>query len=472
MLRGDNGIITKATETKYLSGISQFDEQTKLASMAVRTSIESNKISKAGYIATYNGTGVDDKNYFTGLVNEVAKELGVTATAGGSGTILREGYTVAYYLEKEGSTTQNGNGYIVIWYTDNGLRSTMDREKAITNYGLTDVASEGHKTANEAVLVTVIHVENYKSELAIKGITSLTDSDSDIGQPKFGDTTLNGQLGFSSSPTTNNTIQIVATAMSESEISEKGITRQQENSVIIKVTQQITKEQLKAMEQSEIGKEKVQNMYIVALNNEMGWSETWQSDISYWQEEENIIVENISQLFDLDFEGNGCVVNGTHCDNPYDFIIQKGAYVVDEFELETLKYTCNNIEKTGKVVYFELAQNKIYEIIAKNLDNIEIGNTTYKTPSQFTYGDNNYFYNEGMTWREWVSSSYNPMHPFLPEKKFIVKVSDSSSVPDAYRNKELVWAPFPVCKILSNNSVVAVLPDDTIESIIYVGTEW
>ena len=208
MLRGDNGILNRSTEAKFANGIAQFDEQTKLASMAVRTSIEANKVSKAGYIATYNGIGVDDKNYFTGLVNEVAKELGVSATAGGSGTILKEGYTVAYYLEKEGSTTQNGNGYIVIWYTDNGLRSTMDREKAITNYGLTDVASEGHKTANEAVLVTVIHVENYKSELAIKGITSLTDSDSDIGQPKFGDTTLNGQLGFSSSPTTNNTIQI------------------------------------------------------------------------------------------------------------------------------------------------------------------------------------------------------------------------------------------------------------------------
>ena len=200
MLRGDNGIITKATETKYSSGISQFDEQTKLASMAVRTSIEANKVSTPGYIATYNGTGADNKNYFTGLVNEVVKELGakVIDAKTNSGettkaTIDTEGYTVAWYLD-EGNTSKDGNGYIVIWYTDNGLRSTIDREKAITNYGLKElVENYEHKTGNEAVLVTVIHVENYKSELAVKGITSLTDSNSDIGQPKFGDTTLNGQ---------------------------------------------------------------------------------------------------------------------------------------------------------------------------------------------------------------------------------------------------------------------------------------
>ena len=183
MLRGDNGILNRSAEAKFANSMAQFDEQTKLASMAVRTSIEANKVSKAGYIATYNGTEPDAKNYFTGLANDVAKELGVTAlpiSSSQSANIETEGYTVGYYLDKEGSTTQNGNGYIVIWYTDNGLKSTMDREKAITNYGLTDVASEGHKTANEAVLVRVIEVENYKSELSDMGLTSIDDGNKDL----------------------------------------------------------------------------------------------------------------------------------------------------------------------------------------------------------------------------------------------------------------------------------------------------
>ena len=357
MLRGDNGILNRGAEAKFANGISQFDEQTKLASMAVRTSIEANKVSKAGYIATYNGTGENAKNYFTGLANDVAKELGVTAIAGGSGTIARGGYTVAYYLEKEGSTTQNGNGYIVIWYTDNGLRSTMDREKAITNYGLTDVASEGHKTANEAVLVTVIHVENYKSELAIKGITSLTDSDSDIGQPKFGDTTLNGQLGFSSSPTTNNAIQIVATEMSESEISQKGITRQQNGSVIIKVTQAMTKEQLQIFEQTEL-----QSMFVIACQS-LGEPFTNWNDIS--NGDTTMTIEDAFENFDMDEMGYSDV---------YDLIIKTGAY---SDKVEALKYIYNNTEKTGKEVYFELTDEGNYEIIAKDENNNIVGTTTY-----------------------------------------------------------------------------------------------
>ena len=52
MLSGNNGVLTRAGEARYVIGISQFDEQTKLASMTVRASIEANKVSKAGYIAT------------------------------------------------------------------------------------------------------------------------------------------------------------------------------------------------------------------------------------------------------------------------------------------------------------------------------------------------------------------------------------------------------------------------------------
>ena len=190
MLRGDNGIITKATETKYLSEISQFDEQTKLAAMAVRTSIEANKVSQGGYIATKADT-------FESLAGEVAKELGVTAinaqnnTGNSAEKVSTEGYTVAYYLPQVGSESQNGEGYIVIWYTSNGLRSTMDRQKVIQTYGYTDITD--YDSVNQAVLVRVIKVENYRSELSGKGLTSTTDADDDITK-EFGNITLKTKI--------------------------------------------------------------------------------------------------------------------------------------------------------------------------------------------------------------------------------------------------------------------------------------
>ena len=194
MLRGDNGILTKTTEAKYLNGIAQFDEQTKLASMAVRTSIEANKVSTPGYIAT-------TAENLQQLATEVAKELGVTAVDAKNNTgnlavkASTDGYTVAYYLDKEGNTSQDGNGYIVIWYTDNSLRSSIDMDN-LSQYGLniisklsTDETENKKLIKNQATLVCVIHVENYKAELSDKGITSLSDADIDITKEKFKDTT-------------------------------------------------------------------------------------------------------------------------------------------------------------------------------------------------------------------------------------------------------------------------------------------
>ena len=180
MLTGNNGILNRSTEAKFANSIAQFDEQTKLASMSVRTSIEANKVSTPGYIATYNGTGVDDKNYFTGLVNEVAKELGVTAlpiSSSQSANIETEGYTVGYYLSQEGNKNTDGNGYIIIWYTDNSLRSSMDMN-SLGQYGLEIISqlsadeTENKKLIkNQATLVRVIHIQNYKTELSTIGIT-------------------------------------------------------------------------------------------------------------------------------------------------------------------------------------------------------------------------------------------------------------------------------------------------------------
>ena len=199
MLRGDNGILNRGAEAKFANSIAQFDDQTKLAAMAVRTSIESNKVSIPGYIATYNGTGENAKNYFTGLVNEVAKELGAkiidaktNSGATTKATIDTEGYTIAWYLD-EGNTSKDGNGYIVIWYTDNSLRSSMNRADVIEKDGLAPLASENHTTENEAVLVTVIHVGNYTSGLSKKGITSIWDANNDVKTAEFEDTKVNDE---------------------------------------------------------------------------------------------------------------------------------------------------------------------------------------------------------------------------------------------------------------------------------------
>ena len=194
MLSGENGIINRAGEARYVNGIAQFDERTKIAQMAVRTGIESDKVSSAEYIATKSAN-------FEKIAQSVAKELGVTAIKGqaGNGAISKDGYTVAYYLDTPVTdTSTDGEGYIVIWYTDNSLRSSMDREKAISTYGLTDVATPANNSKNQATIVTVIKVTNYNSEISNKGLTSTTDGDSDITKTAFSETSLNGKFEFSS----------------------------------------------------------------------------------------------------------------------------------------------------------------------------------------------------------------------------------------------------------------------------------
>ncbi len=200
MLTGDDGILTRAGEVKYSKSISQFDEKTKLAYLTIETEIKANKASKSEYIATTNEN-------FTALANQVANELGTTAIQAGLSAmgINNEGFTVAYYLEIEGNSTQNGEGYIVIWYTDNSLRSIMDRGDIISKNGFIDVAS--NKSVNQITLVDIIRIKNDNGEFSKIGLTSTTDSNGDgteynIGDEKqiyFAATTLNDKLGFKSS---------------------------------------------------------------------------------------------------------------------------------------------------------------------------------------------------------------------------------------------------------------------------------
>ena len=192
MLSGQNGVINRASEARYSNGIAQFDERTKLAYIAVRSKIEADKVSNNGYIAT-------KADNFKKIVEEVEKEFNVTAVEGKdtNGKIDTEGYTITYYLDTPvEDTSTDGTGYILIWYTDNSLRSSLNRDEAITKQGLKDIAS--NKSVNQAVLVRAIQVENYNSELSEKGLTSTTDSDNDAKQGTFKQTSLNDKLGFTS----------------------------------------------------------------------------------------------------------------------------------------------------------------------------------------------------------------------------------------------------------------------------------
>lgn len=185
-LTAQNGVLNRAQDSKLLNINGAFTDQLRLAQMSTKTSITANKTSKAGYIATTSGNLAE-------LAQNVAKGLGVTAVQGSNGTeIATEGYTVAYYLDTAGNDSTNGDGYIVIWYTDNALRSSIkNRDEVIANLGLTDVAVQNN-SRNQATLVGAIKVENYKCELAGQtGLTSTTDGDSDIGKGKFSGTTLN-----------------------------------------------------------------------------------------------------------------------------------------------------------------------------------------------------------------------------------------------------------------------------------------
>lgn len=224
---------------------------------------------------------------------------------------------------------------------------------------------------------------------------------------------------------TNKTIQIVATEMPEDEINEKGITRQEDNSVIIKVTQQVqapTKEQLQALEESNSGKIQLQNMY-AATYRMWGVNMTWEGIVQRLKDCCGVTVTNISQAFTADFEdeeGSGYDIYGdnpeddVHVNDVYELIIQTGAYV------ESLKYSCNNEEKTGTEVYFEITEAGDYNIVAKDENNNMIGITSYtlKRIAQLVLSDGtvkSLEAYEGKTWYEFATDPNNT-ESYLTEK--------------------------------------------------------
>lgn len=185
MLRGDNGILNRASESRYQNIISTFDEQVKLGYMSVKTSISAKRVSETGYIATKDATSLKD------LADEVANGLGVTATTGSNKGIETGNYTVEYYLDDAGSTTNNGDGYIVVWYTDNALRSSLpfktdaERAKFIASNNLIASDKATTKSRNQFALAAVIHVTNYNCSLSSVYATSTTEGDADRKLSKF-----------------------------------------------------------------------------------------------------------------------------------------------------------------------------------------------------------------------------------------------------------------------------------------------
>lgn len=172
MLRGDNGILNRASEAKYDNIIGSVDEQVKLAQMALRTSITSNMVGKEGYIATQGEN-------FKKLVGEVKNDLGVTTTNYAN----PEGFAVYQYLDN-GSSTLDGTGYIMITYTDNALRSSLPANLVDTTFKVNGVnftkatdtkgSPANAFSINKAVIVYVIKVSNYECTLSSGAI--MTDT--------------------------------------------------------------------------------------------------------------------------------------------------------------------------------------------------------------------------------------------------------------------------------------------------------
>lgn len=228
MLRGDNGILNRASEAKYDNVIGSVNEQVKLSHMSLRTAITSNMVGQEGYIAT-NATN------FQKLVDSVVSELNAktkTEAAKGedktTGATSQEGYIVYQYLN-HGDDKTDGEGFILITYSDNALRSslTKDVEGALTNNKIslnsvtfTRAGGAQPYSVNQAVLAYVIRVTNYNCTLSNAVLTDSTArieaagiaTGADGQAVKFCKTTLNAN-GTISVDSTTSTLPVIGRAL-------------------------------------------------------------------------------------------------------------------------------------------------------------------------------------------------------------------------------------------------------------------
>ena len=172
MLRGDSGILNRASEARYDTILSSVDEQVKLAAVNTRVSISAEMVSTPGYIATASGD-----TRFGKLVADVKSELAVKATPS-----VQTGFVVKEYLDPSTSGSE-GTGYIVITYSDNALRASLPMNAStkvvdpLTFNGITYTAVPSTGVSpNVAVIVYVIKVTNYGSSLSKPIITTIDNA--------------------------------------------------------------------------------------------------------------------------------------------------------------------------------------------------------------------------------------------------------------------------------------------------------
>ena len=149
LIKRDDGIIADSKGMRVMTKVTQFKEHVTSAEMSINTK----KVTKV------------DSQILKQLADTVAKDLDLnSAVLGNTLTkINEEGYTVGYYLEEN-------EGYIAIWYTDDELRSNINRETAKQQFELVDIATVTSK--NKIALVSVIKVANLNIDAA-----SLKDKD-------------------------------------------------------------------------------------------------------------------------------------------------------------------------------------------------------------------------------------------------------------------------------------------------------
>lgn len=113
MLSGENGILSRSTETRSKNAESQATEQAKLAYMTVRTEIASKMTQDGNYDAVANTTTPDPRiTGDTTLLSKVISDLGFTS-----------GATTGWVKCEE---TTSGSGIITLLYRDSSLEKDLE----------------------------------------------------------------------------------------------------------------------------------------------------------------------------------------------------------------------------------------------------------------------------------------------------------------------------------------------------------
>ena len=179
---GNNRLIDDTQKAIVAAEIGKFKDKVTIAQVALELEIKKNLATESKYIAT-------SSENFKMLAEYVAKDFGISAediingsketykvasinklqiaTATSSAAeVQTNGYTISSALDIIGDNSTEGHGYITIWYTSKNLRSGIDINKELEQYGLSDALDTSNDLSkNHAMLVAIIHIKNNSSEL-------------------------------------------------------------------------------------------------------------------------------------------------------------------------------------------------------------------------------------------------------------------------------------------------------------------